>query len=200
MPNAAFRLVGTEFEPIRYDLRLRPEGRDTAVCGPRLLAATTETSLHDFGRRTTLSQHPGHLIRPYWLQEHRAFGPPLGRKPWKMWPRPSPFGAAILAAGLAAGIYAFRRSGRQRRIIESPRRRVLQSPQKEIDSLPYPPGLLPGGRDVSTPLGSIRVYEWGPIEGAKVVLVHGITTPCPALGDLGHELASRGFRVILFGK
>ncbi|KAI1173625.1 alpha/beta-hydrolase [Nemania sp. FL0916] len=78
------------------------------------------------------------------------------------------------------------------------------SPSKTVDSqqlirgLPYPPDALPGSRDVDTPYGSIRVYEWGPADGERVLFVHGISTPCIALGDLGHELVGRGYRVILF--
>ncbi|KAH7027330.1 Alpha/Beta hydrolase protein [Microdochium trichocladiopsis] len=69
----------------------------------------------------------------------------------------------------------------------------------QIVSLPYPPtGALPGARDVPTAYGSIRVYEWGPETGEKVLFVHGISTPCIALGDLGWELVGRGYRVMLF--
>ncbi|KAJ3560556.1 hypothetical protein NPX13_g9262 [Xylaria arbuscula] len=52
----------------------------------------------------------------------------------------------------------------------------------------------------------IRVYEWGPGgndgsssgERGRVLLVHGISTPVVALGDLGHELVARGYRVMMF--
>ncbi|KFY64173.1 hypothetical protein V496_03431, partial [Pseudogymnoascus sp. VKM F-4515 (FW-2607)] len=64
--------------------------------------------------------------------------------------------------------------------------------------LVYPPDALPGGRDVDTPYGSIRVYEWGPEDGHKILLVHGITTPCLALGGLAHGLVKKGYRVMLF--
>ena len=63
---------------------------------------------------------------------------------------------------------------------------------------PLPTDVLPGARDVVTPYGTIRVYEWGPEYGPKVAFVHGITTPCIALGGLAHALADRGFRVLLF--
>ncbi|KAH6630457.1 Alpha/Beta hydrolase protein [Chaetomium sp. MPI-SDFR-AT-0129] len=70
----------------------------------------------------------------------------------------------------------------------------------QIASLPYPPDILPGGRSVPTPYGSIRVYEWGPPDAAdKVLLIHGISTPCVALGALAHELVERGgCRVMVF--
>lgn len=69
----------------------------------------------------------------------------------------------------------------------------------EIAALPYPPDILPGGRDVDTPYGTIKVFEWGPPEGEKVLLLHGISTPCIALGALAEELVrQRGYRVMLF--
>ncbi|KAI0512562.1 alpha/beta-hydrolase [Xylaria bambusicola] len=68
-----------------------------------------------------------------------------------------------------------------------------------LKKAPYPPeDALPGARDVSTPYGSIRVYEWGPEDGECVLFVHGISTPVVALGELGHELVKRGYRVMLF--
>lgn len=65
--------------------------------------------------------------------------------------------------------------------------------------MPYPPELFPGGRDVETVYGTIRVFEWGPEEGEKVLLVHGIGTPCIAMGDMAWELVRKGYRVMLFG-
>jgi hypothetical protein len=65
---------------------------------------------------------------------------------------------------------------------------------------PYPQDVFPGGRDVLTPYGTIRVYEWGPVDGDKVLLMHGIGTPCVALGDMAHAFIRRGCRVMLFGK
>ncbi|KAI1311469.1 alpha/beta-hydrolase [Xylaria venustula] len=64
--------------------------------------------------------------------------------------------------------------------------------------LPYPPDALTGARDVETPYGSVRVYEWGPEDAEAVLLVHGISTPVVALGDLAHELVGRGYRVMMF--
>lgn len=65
---------------------------------------------------------------------------------------------------------------------------------------PYPSDVFPGARDVETPYGTMRVYEWGPEEGEKVVLLHGIGTPCIALGKMAHEFVASGRRVLLFGK
>ncbi|KAK8140481.1 hypothetical protein PG984_000547 [Apiospora sp. TS-2023a] len=71
--------------------------------------------------------------------------------------------------------------------------------QTERDALPYPPdGALPGARDVPTPYGSVRVYEWGPAEGERVLLIAGISTPTLSLGDLAWDLSERGYRVMLF--
>lgn len=65
---------------------------------------------------------------------------------------------------------------------------------------PYPPNVFPGGRDVDTPFGMINVFEWGPEDGEKVLLMHGIGTPCVALGDAAKHLVSKGYRVMLFGE
>lgn len=67
-------------------------------------------------------------------------------------------------------------------------------------TLPYPPDAFPGARDVVTEYGTIKVFEWGPEAGEKVVLVHGIGTPCVALGEMAREFVRRGCRVLLFGK
>ncbi len=67
--------------------------------------------------------------------------------------------------------------------ISSPKTTLIPGlSKKEIEELPYPPDLLPGARDVTSPYGNVRVYEWGPEDGGKVLLVHGISTPCIALG------------------
>lgn len=66
--------------------------------------------------------------------------------------------------------------------------------------LPYPEDAFPGGRDVDTAYGTIKVFEWGPEDGEKVLLLHGVGTPCIALGDMAHELVQRGYRVMLFGE
>ncbi|CAG8950316.1 hypothetical protein HYFRA_00006809 [Hymenoscyphus fraxineus] len=69
---------------------------------------------------------------------------------------------------------------------------------KELDHhLPYSPDLLPGGRDVNSPYGRIRLYEWGPEEGKKVLFIHGLSTPAPALGTVADTLTQRGCRVMI---
>merc|ERR1711939_490176 len=83
--------------------------------------------------------------------------------------------------------------------INSPRESQLRSlSNEERDALPYPPDVLPGGRDVTSPYGTSRVYEWGPEEGRKVLFVHGISTPCIALSNIAHGLVAKGCRVLLF--
>ena len=96
----------------------------------------------------------------------------------------------LLAAGLLslACVFALRQSSsasarKAQSIIRSPRATLLpQLSDDEIAILPYPPDVLPGARDVTSPYGTVRVYEWGPEDGRKVLLVHGISTPCVALG------------------
>jgi pimeloyl-ACP methyl ester carboxylesterase len=68
----------------------------------------------------------------------------------------------------------------------------------ETAALPNPPTNHPGGRSVPTPYGTLRVFEWGPPTGDKVLLLHGISTPCIALGSLAAALVARGCRVMLF--
>ncbi|KAF1966982.1 alpha/beta-hydrolase [Bimuria novae-zelandiae CBS 107.79] len=69
---------------------------------------------------------------------------------------------------------------------------------QEVSKLPYPPDPLPGRREVGSPLGNTRVYEWGPEDGRKILLIHGISTPSIALAGLAHKLVERGCRVMLF--
>lgn len=71
---------------------------------------------------------------------------------------------------------------------------------EQINKLPYPPDALPGSRDVGSPFGSARIYEWGPTDGERVLLIHGISTPSIALTDLAFKLVSKGCRVMLFGR
>ncbi|KAL4918917.1 Alpha/Beta hydrolase protein [Aspergillus aurantiobrunneus] len=108
----------------------------------------------------------------------------------------------LAAAGVSLSVGLFLRALYPDRHIEG---KVLHSPLAAAHSAatdsndhPLPPDVLPGPRDVQSPYGSIRIYEWGPEDGPKVLLVHGITTPCIALGGLAHALVDRGCRVMLF--
>lgn len=83
-------------------------------------------------------------------------------------------------------------------LLISPRTTLSSLSDAEQEALPYPLDVLPGARDVSSPYGSIRVYEWGPEDGRKVLLIHGVSTPCIALGAIAHGLVEKGCRVMLF--
>ncbi|KAF7714806.1 Alpha/beta hydrolase fold-1 domain-containing protein [Penicillium ucsense] len=109
---------------------------------------------------------------------------------------------AVTGASFTLGLLLrslFKGDTHKEAILASPRTRVLPHiSEEEKRKLPLPDDVLPGGRDVATPYGSIRVYEWGREDGPKVLLVHGITTPCIALGGVAHALVDRGCRVMLF--
>lgn len=106
-------------------------------------------------------------------------------------------GVGLFSAGaIARGLF---RSSRRAIIFPSPQKTLLPNlSDVEKSDLPYPPDVLPGARDVDTPYGSIRVYEFGPEDGRKVILVHGISTPAIALGSVANNLADNGCRVLLF--
>ncbi|TDZ32749.1 putative lysophospholipase BODYGUARD 4 [Colletotrichum spinosum] len=88
------------------------------------------------------------------------------------------------------------------------RRKTARSPKRTLiphlstlarDGLPYAPeGALPGGRDVETAYGNLRVYEWGREDGERVLVLHGIGTPSVALGGVTGEFERRGWRVMTF--
>ncbi|KAI0135465.1 alpha/beta-hydrolase [Daldinia grandis] len=73
--------------------------------------------------------------------------------------------------------------------------RLSQAARSEI---PYQPDAFPGARDVVTPYGNIRVYEFGPEDGRKVLFLHGISTSCMTLKGIAVPLAEKGCRVMLF--
>ncbi|RDW82433.1 hypothetical protein BP6252_03545 [Coleophoma cylindrospora] len=107
------------------------------------------------------------------------------------------FGVIFTAGAIKATQLVIR--NKQERVLRSPRDLVLPKlTAAEQELLPYPPDSLPGGRDVDSPYGTMRVYEFGPEDGRKVLLVHGITTPCLALGAVAQGMADRGCRVMLF--
>ncbi|KAI0125818.1 alpha/beta-hydrolase [Xylariales sp. AK1849] len=113
-------------------------------------------------------------------------------------PRAVLLGAACLSLGVALGPLIHKRIGQELFTISPKSTTLAKLSGQELEDLPYPPDVLPGGRDVSTPYGCIRVFEWGPEGGEKVLFLHGISTPTIALGDLALELAGRGYRVLLF--
>ncbi|KXL41663.1 hypothetical protein M433DRAFT_150360 [Acidomyces richmondensis BFW] len=83
-------------------------------------------------------------------------------------------------------------------IIPSPRKSLQLLSSQQLDTIPYPLDALPGARDIDTPYGNIRVYEWGPEDGRKVLFIHGISTPCIAFAGMARLLAEKGCRVMLF--
>ncbi|KAK3956263.1 alpha/beta-hydrolase [Pseudoneurospora amorphoporcata] len=108
-------------------------------------------------------------------------------------------GAVGVSLGFSVRVLMSQNSTKETVIIPSPRATQLPKLSKEETSaLPYPPDALPGARDVETPYGTIKVFEWGPEDGEKVLLLHGISTPCLSLGILGEALVERGYRVMVF--
>ena len=105
-----------------------------------------------------------------------------------------------VAVSVGLGLYKINTgSSRDTQVVPSPLKTLIPKlSDTEAADLPYPPDAYPGARDVNSPYGSLRVYEWGPEDGRKVVLVHGITTPCVALGAVAQGLVDDGCRVILF--
>jgi hypothetical protein len=113
---------------------------------------------------------------------------------------------AIIGAASLGGLsllWALTGSSASARRAPIPSPRHTQLPDlslEEAGELPYHPAALPGARDVDSPWGSIRVYEFGPRDGERVLLIHGISTPSIALTDLAHKLVAKGRRVMLFGR
>lgn len=77
---------------------------------------------------------------------------------------------------------------------------ATRADSKGKKGLPYPPDAFPGGREVRTAYGVTQVFEWGPEDGEKVLLIHGVGTPCIALGSMAEEFVKRGCRVMIYGK
>ncbi|KAL2203476.1 alpha/beta-hydrolase [Sarocladium strictum] len=65
-------------------------------------------------------------------------------------------------------------------------------------SVLYPPDVFPGARDVDTPYGIIKVFEWGPVNGEKVLIMQGIGTPSLGYAGLAHEVVANGYRVMTY--
>ena len=88
-----------------------------------------------------------------------------------------------------------------RSVIPSPRETLLPTLSKaQQDDLAYRPDFYPGARDVKTLYGTMRVNEWGPLDGKKVLFCHGDATPSPVFKSIAEKLVSRGCRVITFGE
>lgn len=111
--------------------------------------------------------------------------------------------AAALTSTLGLTCYFFLNRARSvlPDYIPSPRILLSSLSKEEIAALPYPPDFYPGGRWVKTPHGTIRVWEFGPETGKKVLFIHGISAPCYVFRDLAWRLADEGgCRIMLFGE
>jgi pimeloyl-ACP methyl ester carboxylesterase len=103
------------------------------------------------------------------------------------------------AANIFSSITATHTRSKQPDVLHSPRKSLQLLSAQDLSAIPYPPDALPGARDVSTPYGNIRAYEFGPEDGRKVLFVHGISTPCIAFASIAKLLAEKhGCRVMLF--
>lgn len=81
--------------------------------------------------------------------------------------------------------------------LRSNRPLILKGPEKINDS-PYPADIFPNGRDLETPYGRIRYYEFGPENGKKLFCVHGISTPSPVWSLVAPKLIEAGYRLLVF--
>lgn len=133
---------------------------------------------------------------------------------------------AAIAAATVLALFRWALYPHRPKTIAGPLRSVLPNLSSEqLARLDYPPDIFPGARDVQTPVsgscpsrfvtvvsgdspgpnlssiqyGSIRVYEFGPMTGRKVLMVHGISTSCQTLGRIARQLVDcAGCRVMLF--
>lgn len=103
--------------------------------------------------------------------------------------------AATAAASVAA--LGLSRCGTTQR--ERPRVAKAKGRDSKSDQV-YPPHRYPGARDVVTPFGTIKVFEWGPEDGEKVLLMQGIGTPSLGYAGIANELVANGYRVMTFGQ
>lgn len=121
----------------------------------------------------------------------------------RLWPLPQSVPIAVVmsvvVAVLCRLLLRHKKGAMKKTVLPSPRKTLVRRLSlSELACLPYPPDLFPGARDVDTPYGIMRVYEWGPADGRKVVFIHGDTTPCPMFASIAQGLVDRGCRVMLF--
>lgn len=105
--------------------------------------------------------------------------------------------AAAPAIGLLAARFIKMLAPRKAlQIYRAPRPQVPST--TEVEKRPYPHNALLGSRDIETPFGVTRAYEFGPEDGRKVLLVHGISTPCLAMAAIAKLLSTNGCRVCCY--
>ncbi|KAI1434519.1 Alpha/Beta hydrolase protein [Xylaria sp. CBS 124048] len=120
-----------------------------------------------------------------------------------------PAGDSVTPAGIVAttvvttltltSLFCLALRSRKPPIIRGPlKTSVPRMSKEERAKIPYPSDNIPGARDVVTPYGNIRVYEFGPEQGRKVLFVHGISTSCVTLLGIAMGLAGKGCRVMMF--
>lgn len=108
--------------------------------------------------------------------------------------------ALVLGTGFLLGVRHVSRSRSQSQV-PSPRESLIPHlTSAQTASLAYPPDLMPGARDITTPYGIMRAYEWGPKDGKRIIMVHGDSTPSPMFWPIADSLAKAGCRVLLFGR
>ncbi|KAJ8096349.1 hypothetical protein AAF712_010074 [Marasmius tenuissimus] len=62
----------------------------------------------------------------------------------------------------------------------------------------YPDNFYEGGGYVSLPFGRTRYWLFGPEDGQKIVLIHGLSIPGFVWRDVAPELAAKGLRVLIY--
>ncbi|KAI0778134.1 alpha/beta-hydrolase [Trametes elegans] len=62
----------------------------------------------------------------------------------------------------------------------------------------YPEDLFPNGSYAQLPHGRVRYWVFGPENGVKVTLIHGISTPGITWRDIAPNLAEQGLRVLVY--
>jgi hypothetical protein len=108
-------------------------------------------------------------------------------------------GAGIIAASTACAIALGMIATGAVKKRDAPRIARAASRETSNDNV-YPQDTLPGGRNVATPYGTIKVFEWGPENGEKVLIMHGIGTPALGYAEMANEFVVKGYRVMTYGR
>ncbi|KIY49147.1 alpha/beta-hydrolase [Fistulina hepatica ATCC 64428] len=62
----------------------------------------------------------------------------------------------------------------------------------------YPEDYYPGGEYITLPYGRMRYWLFGPDNGKKIVLIHGLSVPAIIWKDVAPQLSKRGYRVLVY--